>query len=106
MRRLSILLGNTPLADKEDDLQVEARASLTHEIAKYEDSIEDLKVSLAKVQRLMLSALNDEERNVIRLRCFKQYRWNVVAKKATMCRSSCFRVYMGALDHLCLAWDK
>ncbi len=103
MKRLSILLGNTPPADKGDDSQ---RASLTHEITKYEDSIDELKVSLAKVQRLMLSALNDEERNVIRLRCFKQYRWNIVAKKATMCRSSCFRVYMGALDHLCLAWDK
>ncbi len=106
MKRLNALLNSIPPVDCGSKAEVKKRVSLTHEISKYEDSIEELKVSIAKAQRLMLSNLSDEERNVIRLRCFKQYRWNMVAKRAAMSRSSCFRVYMGALDHLCLAWDK
>lgn len=106
IRRLNNMLNRLQGENHDQNVAEEKRVALLAEITKYEESIENLNVSLAKAQRLMFSALNDEERNVVRLRCYKQYPWDTVAKKAAMSRSSCFRVYMGAMGNLCMAWEK
>lgn len=104
LRRLQHVLGNLQTTEHDPQAVERKRASLLQEIGKYGESIENLQVSLAKAQRLMLSTLSDEERNVVKLRCFHRYRWNVVARKAAMCRSKCCKVYVKSLDKMCDAW--
>ncbi|GEM_PF-3876241 len=105
LRRLQHMLGSLQASEYDPHTAEKKRASLLQEIAKYEESIQNLHISLTKTQRLMVSVLSDEERNVVRLRCFKGYRWNVVARRATMCRSKCCKIYIVALNKMCKAWE-
>lgn len=56
IRRLNTLLNSISSKERvSQDEQVKTKAALNHEIKKYEDSIEELKVSLPNIQQYHLS---------------------------------------------------
>jgi hypothetical protein len=86
--------------------EVIRRTALEDEIEICKQRIKDMELMAVRLHRLTVEVLSEGERNLIRLRCYKLYRWPAITRKAAMSRSSCFTTYMGSLDKLCLAWDK
>ncbi|MDD3394873.1 MAG: hypothetical protein PHG19_09570 [Anaerotignum sp.] len=86
--------------------EVIRRTAFEDEIQICKQKIKDMELIAIRLHRLMGEVLSEDERSLIRLRCYKLYRWPAITRKAAMSRSRCFTTYMGSLDKLCLAWDK
>lgn len=86
--------------------EVIRRTALEDDIQKCKQKIKDMELMAIRLHRLMVEILSEDERNLIRLRCFKLYQWPAITLKAAMSRSRCFTTYRNSLDKLCLAWDK
>lgn len=86
--------------------KVISRADVEMEIEINERAIERRLREYAELARIMLDALEENEKKVLWARHAEGLHWDMVAYKVHISRSHCFRIEAVGLEKLCRAWDK
>lgn len=87
-------------------MMMKKRKGYQEQMEECYQKIEEYKAAIWCVHRLLLDALEEDERKLIMLRCLERLNWTQIEFRFPFGRSQCFRLYKRALEKLCLAWEK